>query len=164
MAAAIFRELSDSVQETLGALGRYALFGLRVAAETPRALLRFRLVVEQVHNAGTLSLVIIMLSGLFVGCGLGCFSYPMTYTSMAVYDVPVDNFYLSTYPLEELPGERALEKVLRMEGLERRVMFSSNHPYQEYGDAFEMVASLPEEMRQRVMVDNALALYGERLA
>src|SRR5262245_11774166 len=71
MTAAIFRELSDSVQETLGALGRYALFGLRVAAETPRALLRFRLVVEQVHNAGTLSLVIIMLSGLFVGMVLG---------------------------------------------------------------------------------------------
>src|SRR5262245_65651881 len=71
MTAAIFRELSDSVQETLGALGRYALFFGRVAAETPRALLRFRLVVEQVYNAGALSLVIIMLSGLFVGMVLG---------------------------------------------------------------------------------------------
>ena len=33
--------------------------------------MRFGLVVEQVHNAGALSLVIIMLSGLFVGMVLG---------------------------------------------------------------------------------------------
>ena len=55
--------MRDSGTDTLRALGRYALFAGRVAAETPRALLRFRLVVEQVHNAGALSLVIIMLSG-----------------------------------------------------------------------------------------------------
>src|SRR5262245_66295657 len=71
MPLGIFRELGDSVQDSLRALGRYAIFGVRLAAETPRALLRFRLVVEQVHNAGALSLVIIMLSGLFVGMVLG---------------------------------------------------------------------------------------------
>jgi phospholipid/cholesterol/gamma-HCH transport system permease protein len=71
MAAGVFRELAASVEDTLGALGRYGLFAGRIAAEVPRALLRFRLVVEQVHNAGALSLVIIMLSGLFVGMVLG---------------------------------------------------------------------------------------------
>src|SRR4026207_1504498 len=71
MVAAIFRELGDSVQEALRALGRYALFAARVAGGTAGALLRFRLVVEQVYNAGALSLVIIMLSGLFVGMVLG---------------------------------------------------------------------------------------------
>ena len=71
MALGILRELADSAADTLRALGRYALFAGRLAAETPRALLRFRLVVEQVHNAGALSLVIIMLSGLFVGMVLG---------------------------------------------------------------------------------------------
>lgn len=35
--------------------------------------------------------------GLVTGCGLGCFSYPMTYTEMAKYWVPVDNFYITTY-------------------------------------------------------------------
>jgi predicted TIM-barrel fold metal-dependent hydrolase len=74
-----------------------------------------------------------------------------------------EHFYLSTYPLEELYGDGALEKILRMEGLERRVMFSSNYPYQEYGDAFEMLAELPDDLRRRVMVENALGLYGERL-
>ncbi len=73
--SAILRELRGSLEDALGALGRYALFAGRLAAETPRALLRFRLVVEQVHNAGALSLVIIMLSGLFVGMVLGLQGY-----------------------------------------------------------------------------------------
>lgn len=42
-------------------------------------------------------------AGLFLGCGLGCFSYPMTYTDMARYIVPVDNFYLSTYLMMGVP-------------------------------------------------------------
>lgn len=71
MIAALARELLHSLRTALEALGAYALFGARLAAETPRALFRFRLVVEQVHNAGALSLVIIMLSGLFVGMVLG---------------------------------------------------------------------------------------------
>lgn len=65
------RELWERFTESLQTLGRYTLFTARLLAETPRALLRFRLVVEQVHNAGALSLVIIMLSGLFVGMVLG---------------------------------------------------------------------------------------------
>jgi phospholipid/cholesterol/gamma-HCH transport system permease protein len=64
-------ELAERIGDSLVSLGRYTLFTLRLLAETPRALLRFRLVVEQVHNAGALSLVIIMLSGLFVGMVLG---------------------------------------------------------------------------------------------
>ncbi len=68
---AVLRELGDSLLNALGAFGRYVLFAGRVAAGVPRALLRFGLVVEQVYNTGALSLVIIMLSGLFVGMVLG---------------------------------------------------------------------------------------------
>ena len=71
MLPAILRELWQSLQDALIALGGYALFAARLFVESPRALLRFRLVIDQVHNAGTLSLVIIMLSGLFVGMVLG---------------------------------------------------------------------------------------------
>ena len=71
MTATVIRELVESVRETLQALGAYALFAVRLARETPRALWRFGLVVEQVHNAGANSLVITMLSGLFVGMVLG---------------------------------------------------------------------------------------------
>ena len=40
-------------------------------AVTPGALLRFDLIVQQIFNSGALSLVIIMLAGLFVGMVLG---------------------------------------------------------------------------------------------
>ena len=44
---------------------------------TPRGLRRFRLIVDQVYNAGALSLVIIMTSGLFVGMVLGLQGYDL---------------------------------------------------------------------------------------
>ncbi len=44
---------------------------MRLLGECRARCLRLGLVVEQVHNAGALSLVIIMLSGLFVGMVLG---------------------------------------------------------------------------------------------
>ncbi|KPJ82392.1 MAG: ABC transporter permease [Gammaproteobacteria bacterium SG8_30] len=64
-------EIVERAVEAVHTLGKYTLFTGRLVAETPRALLRPGLVVEQVHNAGALSLVIIMLSGLFVGMVLG---------------------------------------------------------------------------------------------
>ena len=42
-------------------------------------------------------------AGLLTGCGLGCFSYPMTYTEMAGFAVPVDNFYITTYLFLGIP-------------------------------------------------------------
>ena len=71
MLASLARELLHNLRVALQAVGAYTLFFLRLLKETPRALLRFGLIVEQVHNAGALSLVIIMLSGLFVGMVLG---------------------------------------------------------------------------------------------
>jgi phospholipid/cholesterol/gamma-HCH transport system permease protein len=47
------------------------LFFGRMLACTPAAFARFGLIVQQVYNAGALSLVIIMLCGLFVGMVLG---------------------------------------------------------------------------------------------
>ena len=75
MIAGIFRELLRSLGDATRAAGAYTLFAGRVFAGVPRALLRFGLVVEQVHNAGALSLVIIMLSGLFVGMTLGLLGF-----------------------------------------------------------------------------------------
>ena len=64
----IWYALSDFVR-TFGAL---QLFFLRLVANTPGILLRRGgLVIKQVHNAGALSLVIIMVCGLFVGGVLG---------------------------------------------------------------------------------------------
>ena len=52
-------------------VGRVAVFLGRVLAQCGPALVRPRSVVHQIYNAGARSLVIVMLSGLFVGMVLG---------------------------------------------------------------------------------------------
>jgi phospholipid/cholesterol/gamma-HCH transport system permease protein len=52
-------------------IGAVTLFLVRILAQVPAALLRPRWIVHQVFNCGARSLIIIMLSGLFVGMVLG---------------------------------------------------------------------------------------------
>lgn len=67
----LLRELGQTLLNFLLTLGAMGLFLLRLLRHTPGGLLRFRLVVHQVHNAGALSLIIVMTSGLFVGLIMG---------------------------------------------------------------------------------------------
>ncbi len=67
----LIKELWQSLIDSLEGLGRVVRFLLRLIMDIPSALLRFDLIVQQVFNSGALSLVIIMLSGLFVGMVLG---------------------------------------------------------------------------------------------
>lgn len=55
----------------LRSLGQVVVFFGRLLAQCGPALARPRLVVHQIYNAGARSLIIIMLSGLFVGMVLG---------------------------------------------------------------------------------------------
>ena len=73
------------------------------------------------------------------------------------------HFWFTSYPLEEFPGDGGLSKICKMMGADQRVLFSSNFPDWEYGDPFEMVASISENVRRRIMVENAIDLYGQRL-
>ena len=68
-----FAMLAEQVRQW----GRFSIFTARLFAVTPRALLRFRLIIEQLNNTGARSLVIIMLSGLFVGMVLGLQGYDL---------------------------------------------------------------------------------------
>ena len=52
-------------------VGSVAVFLGQVLAQVPPAFAKPRLIVQQIYNAGARSLVIIMLSGLFVGMVLG---------------------------------------------------------------------------------------------
>jgi phospholipid/cholesterol/gamma-HCH transport system permease protein len=63
--------------EVLAKFGRFTWFLGRLVAGIPSTLRRPRLLVEQVHMTGALSLVIIMLSGLFVGMVLGLQGYDL---------------------------------------------------------------------------------------
>jgi phospholipid/cholesterol/gamma-HCH transport system permease protein len=58
-------------------LGAVAIFLVRLLGECVPALGRPRLLVPQIYNAGARSLIIIMLSGLFVGMVLGLQGYDL---------------------------------------------------------------------------------------
>jgi phospholipid/cholesterol/gamma-HCH transport system permease protein len=74
---ALVADLYGSLRNFVGNVGVASLFFARVLAQVPAALLRPSLVVRQVHNAGSLSLVIIMTSGLVVGMVLGLQGYDL---------------------------------------------------------------------------------------
>jgi phospholipid/cholesterol/gamma-HCH transport system permease protein len=73
----LFRELAGGATRFVRKTGAFALFVARLIVVTPAALRRFGLVVAQIYNTGALSLVIIMLSGLFVGMVLGLQGYDL---------------------------------------------------------------------------------------
>jgi phospholipid/cholesterol/gamma-HCH transport system permease protein len=66
-----------SLVRNLRKLGAVAVFLGRVLAQCGPALARPRLIVNQVYNAGARSLVIVMLSGLFVGMVLALQGYDL---------------------------------------------------------------------------------------
>jgi phospholipid/cholesterol/gamma-HCH transport system permease protein len=65
------------IGDALQRVGRVALFLGRILAQCPAAIARPRAIVHQIHNAGARSLIIIMLSGLFVGMVLGLQGYDL---------------------------------------------------------------------------------------
>lgn len=67
----LLAEVAGGARNFLIKIGSFTLFTLRLLRVTPAALLRPQLIVAQLFNTGALSLVIIMLSGLFVGMVLG---------------------------------------------------------------------------------------------
>ena len=68
----MFRDLYYTLFEFVRTFGALQLFFMRLLRYTPAVLSRrFGLVVGQVHNAGALSLVIIVICGFFVGAVLG---------------------------------------------------------------------------------------------
>ena len=72
----IAQDIYDQTVEFIRTFGAFQLFFLRLLRHSPRMLVtRFPVVVKQVYNAGALSLVIIMVCGLFVGAVLALQAY-----------------------------------------------------------------------------------------
>lgn len=72
----MLRDIYISMMEFVRAFGAFQLFFLRLLVNSPSIFFkRFNLVVKQVYNSGTLSLVIIMVCGFFVGAVLGLQGY-----------------------------------------------------------------------------------------
>jgi phospholipid/cholesterol/gamma-HCH transport system permease protein len=73
----LLAEMFGNTRRFLERLGALAWFSLQVLRQTPAALLRPRLVVEQVYHSGAQSLVIIMTCGLFIGMVIGLQGYDL---------------------------------------------------------------------------------------
>ncbi len=73
----VVRELLGSLTHSLERVGALTRFLGRLLLLVPGGLLRVRLLVEQVYNAGARSLVIIMTCGLFVGMVMGLQGYDL---------------------------------------------------------------------------------------
>ncbi len=71
----ILQRLGRTALNVFERLGRGHLFLFSTLATVPGLLLRFGLVVRQIYSVGVLSLVIIVVSGLFVGMVLGLQGY-----------------------------------------------------------------------------------------
>ena len=69
------RRLGRATQASVGRLGFASRFFALVIYHSPAALKRLRLTMREIYFEGVLSLVIIMVSGLFVGMVLGLQGY-----------------------------------------------------------------------------------------
>ena len=63
------------VSETMAEVGRSVFFFFRILATLPGLLLKPRLIIEQIYSVGVLSLVIIVVAGIFVGMVLALSGY-----------------------------------------------------------------------------------------
>ncbi|MGB9428766.1 MAG: lipid asymmetry maintenance ABC transporter permease subunit MlaE [Gammaproteobacteria bacterium] len=72
---ALLRELYYILLDFLQGLGACWLFLFRLLRYTPAALLRWRIIWQQIYSVGAMSLVLIMVSGLFVGMVMGLQGY-----------------------------------------------------------------------------------------
>jgi phospholipid/cholesterol/gamma-HCH transport system permease protein len=79
----LLREISQSQSEFVRTFGGMTLFFVQLLRYSPATFVkRFSLVVAQIFNAGALSIVIIMVSGLFVGGVLGL----QTFSSLELFN------------------------------------------------------------------------------
>lgn len=69
------RNIGNKTLNLISALGANTLFFLKVIALLPQSLLRIRLTIRQIYFAGVLSMLIVAISGLFVGMVLGLQGY-----------------------------------------------------------------------------------------
>jgi phospholipid/cholesterol/gamma-HCH transport system permease protein len=72
---ALITRLGSGTLSLVSGLGVFARFVLQMCVLLPKALMRPRLIMEQIHFIGNYSMVVIVVSGLFVGFVLGLQGY-----------------------------------------------------------------------------------------
>jgi predicted TIM-barrel fold metal-dependent hydrolase len=78
----------------------------------------------------------------------------------------LDHCYFSTQPIEEADDDEHLLRMLDMLRAERTVIFASDYPHWDFDNPLAALNFIPRdrgELKRRIFVDNALAMYGPRL-
>lgn len=78
----------------------------------------------------------------------------------------LDHCYFSTQPIEEAEDDTHLLQMLDMLHAERTVIFASDYPHWDFDNPLAALNFIPahrKELKRRIFVDNALAMYGPRL-
>jgi uncharacterized protein len=74
-----------------------------------------------------------------------------------------EHIRFTSQPMPEPPTREQLHSVLEMVQAERTLLFSSDYPHWDFDDPKAALAGIPEDMRQRILVDNPREVYGDRL-
>lgn len=69
----------------------------------------------------------------------------------------------TTQPFPEPEDSAHLRAICEIVHADQTLIFSSDYPHWDFDDPYRALQALPSETRQRVLVDNAHDLYGERL-
>ena len=79
-------------------------------------------------------------------------------------EVVREHIRFTTQPLEHTDGhDELLFAMLEAVGAPECLLFASDYPHWDFDDPAFMVRRLPESWRDKVMHDNAAAIYGDRL-
>lgn len=65
----------------------------------------------------------------------------------------------TTHPMEEMPVERC-HQVIEWMGSDKLLLYSSDYPHWDYDPAEETIKCLPEDLRRKILVENAAEFYG----
>jgi predicted TIM-barrel fold metal-dependent hydrolase len=74
-----------------------------------------------------------------------------------------DHVRFTSQPLPEPQRREHLHTLCEIVHADRTLLFSSDYPHWDFDDPRHALRALPEEIRQRVKVDNAMETYGPRL-
>ncbi|WP_127490734.1 amidohydrolase family protein [Paenibacillus glycanilyticus] len=71
-----------------------------------------------------------------------------------------EHIRLTTQPIEEPANNEHLNQILDMVDAGRTVMFSSDYPHWDFDNPKMALQPIRKELRQRILVENAIELYG----
>lgn len=75
----------------------------------------------------------------------------------------LEHVRFSTQPFVEPHRREHLLPLLEMVQAERTLVFSSDYPHWDFDDPSRALAGVPDDLRQRICVENPRELFGERL-